>query len=239
MKKQTLFFIVTAGLISFGSALQLSSEPILFKSLESATKTGSPVFNRVQFIPGWNQDVWMMQQSHQGLGPSFQIWDRLAIVLDKTSKPYQAKFYQLSPGKLIHEPTPLLAPLKARCFACHSNGPRAIRPDLSTQGVKLSFLERARIQLWNLRVKTYGRVDSLAGEETEGGAPFRSKLPILAQPLKLKSCVRCHSKEGIRKPLELEHLGTAHFLVHEGLMPPFPFRAHADDVKLLNTMTGN
>jgi hypothetical protein len=238
MRKLILFITVIAG-PTFLSGLFFSGDPIVFRSLESATEVGDPVFNRIKFIPGWEQDIWLMQQSHAGLGPEFKSWDRLAIVVDKSQKPYQAKFYQFAPGELRLGSHSEAAPFKARCFACHSNGPRAIRPNPIATEAHVSWLDRAKVGLWNLRVKTYGKVDSHPGQEIGSGAPFRSSYPILDQALKLKSCTLCHSESGIRKPLRLEHIGTANFLVQKGFMPPFPFKAHPEDVELLKRLTRN
>ena len=218
------------------SSLFFSKNPIIFQSLESKTVWGGLVFNRVKFIPGWNQDIWLMQQSHLGLGVGFEKWDRLAIIMDKSQKPYQAKFYQFAPGNFRLPDGSEAAPFKARCFACHANGPRAIRPNPTSIKAHITWMDRAKIGLWNLRIKTYGKIDSIAGQEVMTGEPFRSRYPILGQSLKLKSCTACHSETGIRKTLKLEHVGTAHFLVQQGFMPPFPFKANSDDIELLRRL---
>lgn len=223
------------GLVSGLFFILSTASPITFESLESKTETGSPVFNQVQFQGGWNQDVWLMKQSHHGHELPLANWDRLAIVVDKTVKPYRASFYQFTPAQKLEFGGPSeSAPYKAMCFACHANGPRAVRPQFHSESVAVSLPDRIRIALWDLRVKTYGRVDSVPGAEIPGGAPFKSRHAILSLPLGLKTCTHCHSPNGFRSELKLEHLSTARFLVNQGIMPPFPFKATPSEIKKLN-----
>jgi len=227
----------SALLVGFALSSELR-DPIVFQSLESKTGNGGPVFNQVKFIPGWNRDIWLMRQTHEGYDRDYTRWDRLAIVVDKTQRPYRAVFYQFRPGaelRLASESE--AAPFKARCFACHANGPRAIRPDGDSHEGRLSFGQKFAISILNLRVKTYGRVNSTPAKAIQGGAPFRSALNIFSRPLGLKTCVRCHSSSGIRNELKLEHLGTARFLVQHGIMPPFPFSATSAERARLEFMT--
>jgi hypothetical protein len=94
-------FLTLSLAITLGSLLYdgfFNQAPIVFESLQSKTKSGMPVFNRIQFLPGWEQDIWLMQQSHDGLDMNYVHWDRLAIVVDKTKSPCEAAFYQLAPG---------------------------------------------------------------------------------------------------------------------------------------------
>lgn len=242
MKKTIVFSFIGLGVFL---GLFLSSElfsPVVFESLESVTENGQPIFNQVKFIPGWKQDTWVMRQSHKGFHPNLSEWDRLTIVVDKTQSPYRSTFYQYAPGEL--EPGKQLIPFKARCYACHVSGPRAILPNNDSSFVKLSIQERVRVALWNLRIKSYGAAESLSGQNFSGqnfsgqnvneGAPFKSSYAILSRPLGLKSCSKCHRQNGIRNELKLEHIGTARFLVKNGLMPPFPFHLSAADREALN-----
>lgn len=232
-KPIALIFLVAGPMLVSG--LLPSESPVLFRSLESETETGGPVHNRVRFEAGWNKDVWKMSQTHSGLGN--KAWDELAIVVDKSKRPFQAKFFQLEPGSSGDPEVSKPAPLKARCFACHANGPRAILPNGLATEAPISGFDRVKIFAWNLRIKTYGRVDSRAGAEPPGGAPFKSRLPILSRPLELKSCTGCHSADGIRNPLRLEHVGTANFMAAQGHMPPFPFQARKEDLETLRKLT--
>lgn len=61
--------------------------PVTFASLESVTNKGHTVFNQVQLLSGVDKDVWLMRQSHRGLTPDKQNWDRLAIIIDKSTTP--------------------------------------------------------------------------------------------------------------------------------------------------------
>jgi hypothetical protein len=236
---------IALGLLLFPQASTLLRTPVIFQSAESVTGDGGAVFNQVKWIPGWTRDVWMMRQSHHGYDGDTRSWDRLAIVVDKTVRPYRAAFYQFAPGEewvapgisgpglTSHAPA---APYRARCYACHVTGPRAIRPAPESAVIQMSWLDQVHVLLWNLRIKTYGVALSEPGQAPTGANPFRSRHPILRRPLGLKSCIRCHSPDGIRGELRLEHAGTARFLVEQGIMPPFPFRASAEDRALLNRL---
>lgn len=203
----------------------LSQKSVTFQSLESETETGAPVFNQVSWQPGLKQDVWLMRQSQGQFHKDMGSWDKLKIVVDKSKRPYQARFYQEGG-------------YKARCFACHANGPRAIRPQWQSPAVDNNVLDRLRVAVWNMRIKTYGRVESVPGQDDTHSTPFRSQHQILARPLGLTSCLRCHASGGLRNPLTVEHLGTARFMLEKGLMPPFPFKAAPGDLDLLNRMIG-
>ena len=213
-------------LIGLGLTLGLffilnSKTPIAFESLESKTENGLSVFNRIKYLPGWDQDIWLMQQSHSGYQLEFSEWDKLAIVVDKTKSPTTATFYQLSKGELDFSGATI--PNKARCFACHANGPRAIRANDLSAVVTTNFFQKVQIAFWNLRIKTYGKINSFSSQDFEEGVPFKSKSENLSQKFDLPTCIKCHSNSGIRSELKLEHLGTIRFLVKNGYMPPLPF----------------
>lgn len=226
-----LILIIVAG--SGYVVLLCDQNSVVFASLESKTEEGQPVFNRVKLISGWQQDVWLMQQSHQGVNVHGAKWDHLAIVVDKTKLPYEASFYQLTPGEWHPADGALnTVPFKTRCYACHPNGPRAIRPDLTSQ--QLSFEDRLRIQVMNLRIKTYGFTRSVSGVDVDDGVPFRSNYSVLQRPLKLKSCTKCHKEGGLRGELTMEHLETARFLIDNHFMPPLPFGIDEEDLSLFD-----
>ncbi|MEZ4742933.1 MAG: hypothetical protein R3B45_10880 [Bdellovibrionota bacterium] len=227
--------IVVSSLI-FGLAITLLDDPVVFESLESKTINGDAVFNRIKFFPGWKQDIWIMQQSHNGLNSRVSDWDKLAIIVNKEKSSYIANFYQLKPGALSVNVEWQPVPFKVRCYACHANGPRAIRPNLNSKQ-KPSIRERIQIGILNLRIKSYGNMSSNSGKKFEQGAPFKSSHKSLNRPLKLKSCKLCHSKNGLRNKLTLEHLSTVRFLINRGEMPPYPFKIHGDEIKDLHNLT--
>ena len=211
------------------------NRPILIESLESKTISGQPVFNRIAWFPGWSHDTWMMQQSHQGLFREFHQWDRLAIVVDKTTRPRTARFYQFEPGNLSWDPQSKMRPFRAACFMCHSNGPRAIRPNFDSDNIRLSALDRARVFLWDLRIKTYGRVladpahalskDEEALASAGKMTPFRYPGKDENEPLHLSSCIKCHNESWWgRGSLTRQHFATIGFMVENGFMPPPGFR---------------
>ncbi len=103
------------------------STSILFQSLESKAIDGSADFNRIRWFQLADQDVWMMNQSHHGISAEKEKWDRLAIVVDKTTTPPTAKFYQLKSGPLVWSEDIIQqrVPYKVSCFICHANGASA------------------------------------------------------------------------------------------------------------------
>ena len=237
--KNSLFFwatvLSTLALCFNLVTLSKNNSSIRFESLESQTKEGKAVFNEVTFKKDGTKDVWLMRQSHAGLNAGLEKWDRLAIVVDPAKE--EAIFYQFKPGqKLEFASQAEAAPYRARCYACHANGPRAIRPNFSSSEIQLSFPEKARIILWNLKIKTYGKLSGLSGQSLKKGSPFKSEFPVASRPLDLKSCTPCHSQDGIRSPLRLEHVSTARFLIQKNIMPPFPFRANPGDLKTLENI---
>ncbi len=214
--------------ISLGLFFLTAPATVTFESKESKTFAEGPVFNRIRFIPGWKRDIWIMAQSHLGLHAEFKNWNKLAIVVDKSQSPTVATFYQLKQdGKMELSTQPL--PYKARCFACHADGPRAIRWNHESEAIVPNALESAALTVWNLRIKIYGHVSSQAGTTFQDGEPFRAEQPVYKRPLGIATCERCHSATGLRNALSLEHLGTALFLVRSGYMPPFPFQLTAQE----------
>ena len=201
---------------------------VLFQSLESETETGAPVFNEIAFFRQGNQDIWMMKQSQHGLNLDHSLWDRLAIVVDRDSEPKTAKFYQLAPGELNDLDLSKAVPLKARCFACHSSGPRAIR-----ENSNLGFTSQLQLSIWNTQIRLYGAIQSSAQEFPDQGIPFRSRMNVMKKPLGLTSCKKCHWSQGVRSPLTMEQLGTSYFLMKNHLMPPFPFSANSGELEKL------
>jgi hypothetical protein len=218
--------------------------PIPFTSLESRTTENGRVHNRIAFIPGVQKDVWMMQQSHSGLGAAYEKWDRLAIVVDKTVYPRVARFYQLVPGAVEDKGvSPLTVPFVARaipykvpCFMCHPNGPRAVRPDTSAADIPLSFYDKIKIELWNIRIKTYGRVISTPTSESlkDPAKPFRFSQPLANEKLDAPTCRRCHNDKWYgRGYLTQQNIFAARFMVTNGFMPPPGFSASTEDLEIL------
>lgn len=217
-----LGFII--GAIVLGWYLTL---PFTFSSWESKTLDGGVVYNRIKFIPGFSEDTWLMQQSHQGPDVPTTTWDRLAIVVDKTKNPHVSKFYQFAQGPLemghAHESVPFRAP----CMSCHVSGPRGIRPQ------NAHLLLKIKIAMLNMRIKTYGQSISEPGQTTLAGAPFKREHHALKKPLALKSCISCHSDNAIRGPLTMDNIDTARFLVDIKQMPPWPFSISSEDHQAL------
>lgn len=193
-------------------------QPLVFLSLESKTDQGEGVYNRIKFIPGWNVDIWIMQQNHRGPNQPTNSWDRLAILVDKTKSPREASFYQFIPGELKFGTLAEQTAFRAPCYSCHASGPRAIRPATS------NVIEIMKVGLLNLRIKTYFQSKSIAGQNVVGDVPFKRQHKMLEKNLPLTGCAMCHGENKIRNELTFDHLATAQFLVEKNEMPPWPLR---------------
>ena len=213
------------GLGSLPVVVWFDDREIVIESQESKTTASTPVFNKIKWIRLKEKDVWMMNQSHRGFTAHESGWDRLAIVVDRKTTPKTARFYQLNPGPLQWSENQKELPPKVSCFICHANGPRAIRPNLSSSFAVPSLNERLKIQLWNLRIKSYGRV-MLDVEHDKRDAtaipPVRWRGDFENEPLKIATCVKCHKDSGLiaRGTLKRQHLSTIRFMVESGHMPP-------------------
>ena len=145
LPKGSAFFLIAAclGVIPGTFYFAPTSRSVSFESLESRTDSGAPVFNQIGFVGGWSQDVWLMRQSHHGFTKSPERdWDRLAIVVDKTERPYRARFYEFRPGPLRLADASEAAPFKARCYACHAVG--GIRNELKLEHLGIiSFMVKS------------------------------------------------------------------------------------------------
>lgn len=211
--------------------------PLVIQSLESKNLEDGPVFNRIKWIPSATTDTWIMQQSHHGLSPDVATWDRIAIVIDKTQTPKSAHFYQIAPGD---GPIDLSQrrPYRASCFLCHPNGPRVIRPDLSSMTAPLSFTQKLQLLIYNFRIKTYGRVIAHAGSEDSdfsGDIPFRYSGRRDNEPLTIKTCVICHREAGpfARGVLTRQNFLPIKFMLQHKIMPPFGIPVGAHDLSEL------
>jgi hypothetical protein len=233
---------VTGGLF----LLATDSQSVHIESAESKNLELKSVFNEIRWIPGVKRDIWMMNQSHFGRHPQTSHWERLAIVIDKTKSPPVAKYYQFEAGPLIWEDS-LLAkqvPYRASCFICHNNGPRALRPMSESQEASLNFRDRAKILLWNARIKTYGRIHyDLEHDEKDKtlAVPFSFHTSADQDELKVKTCVICHKEQGFlgRGALVRQQTGTIKSMVVRGEMPPPGFRlSEAENKELQDFLKG-
>ncbi|MFM8314229.1 MAG: hypothetical protein ACKOA8_08090, partial [Deltaproteobacteria bacterium] len=141
---------------------------ISFESLESQTVQLNPVYNRIRFEQRGGKDIWTMLQSHYGPNLPKKDWDSIAIVVEAG----KALFYQLPQGTERWTESVQPTPYKAKCLMCHANGPRAIRPNMNSKDVLLNWRERLQIALWNLRIKSYGRLKNI-GDPHYGSLQFQ------------------------------------------------------------------
>ena len=229
-------FICISLLSTAGLSFILNPIEIAFESKESKTINLGAVFNKVKWIEGFDQDVWMMNQSHHGHNAAPSKWERLAIVVDKTKTPYQASFYQLQTGDLEWSPDLIKnrKTYRASCFLCHNNGPRAIRP----QDNSVSLKEKLIIAAWNLRIKTYGRIvyNPIHDQEDKTAeVVFRNHMEGDNDTLQVKTCTICHRDSGFfaRGLLSRQQRGTIKFLVENKQMPPTGFSLSEKEKKEL------
>lgn len=230
-----IMVFLSAGLL-FGALFFVSTDALTFESLESKTFDNQKVFNKIQFIPGWNKDVWMMNQSHQGLQAEAKKWDRIAIVVDKNYK--TARFFQLEPGELEWTGREKPMDYKISCFVCHSNGPRAIRPNFKSQVATQGWVSKLKVFAWNLRIKSYGQLAAVA---TPGNIPLRITMNEANTPLQLPVCTQCHNNNGhffSRGELTRQNFATIGFMVDNGFMPPMGIQLSKGEKEVLDHFLG-
>ncbi|HXH31241.1 MAG TPA: hypothetical protein VNJ01_10550 [Bacteriovoracaceae bacterium] len=207
-----------------GAALTMTlPEPeVLIQSLESKTQQGHPVFNRIKFKGSSRADQWFMWQSHDGAKAPAPGWDQIKITVDKSTEPFLVSYQQFKKGREVE--------LKASCFTCHANGPRAIRPDYASKEVAYRFSDKLWISWMNLKMKSYGKVkikdESYSLKGTERRVPLRYFSKLDSAPLKVKTCLQCHNEDRFfsRGELQRQHSGTIKHLVATKQMPPWPFK---------------
>ena len=148
-----VYKVVALALVVLSTALVIliqDDQEVFIESEESKTITGNPVFNKIKWIKREDKDIWMMKQSHHGTHTKNGEWDRLAIVIDKTKSPMTARFYQLESGPLEWMGDPREIPFRVSCYMCHSNGPRAIRPNYDSPFNETSLWGKLKIAYWNI-----------------------------------------------------------------------------------------
>ncbi len=195
---------------------------LLIRSRESKTIENKPVLNEIKWFKFADKDIWMMNQSHDIDDNHFgKKWDRLAIVIDKKTKPMSAQFFQLKPGPLewSEDLIKQQVAFKVSCFMCHANGLRVIRPTYS------NWLQTIKTFAWNLKIKSYGRVIA-SSEHTKSDqrlkTPFRHQAKMDNEKLQVKLCLYCHKDSGIfaRGFLTRQNFMTIKFMVDNKIMPP-------------------
>jgi hypothetical protein len=228
-------FIAGALIFSVSEASALTIESEESKNIEL-----KPVFNEIRWIPGFKQDIWMMNQSHFGSKPAAHQWERLAIVIDKTVSPMVARYYQFEPGPLEWSDDLLQkrTTFRASCFICHNNGPRALRPIYESTSAPLDLADRFKIQVWNLRIKTYGRIVYDKAQDIEDvnlKTPFRYNKDRYNDKLTVKTCTYCHRDSGFlaRGSLVRQQTGTIESMIERGHMPPPGFSLSAKEKEQL------
>ena len=159
-----------------------------------------------------------MKQSHQGVDASEKQWDRVSIEVNQKNK--EALFKQHESFGDFQSDTPT-KPFSVSCYLCHSNGPRAIRPNWDSKRAPIGLWDSARIHLWNLRIKLYGPLEGFAGK---GAGGFKMKNPLFEKVLKVKACARCHNEDFMgRGSLKKHHFLSIRFMLEKGYMPPKGF----------------
>lgn len=209
------------------SASVLLERAVAIESVESKTTWLNPVYNQIQLRTQGTRDVWEMRQSHQGPNAPIAQWDHIRIVVDRKTTPAQVSYYQLEHNQPVE--------LKASCYTCHANGPRALRPRLDSPERPLSVLDRATVALMNLRIKSYGPMRIQRESYRLRGEPRKVPLAFFSQhdqaPLRVATCLKCHNTEDRfgRGQLQWQHRTTIRQLVAQGTMPPWPYRLSAEE----------
>lgn len=239
---KTFFISVATSVLMMGLLMasliflfDVDEQEVIIQSLESRTTEDKPVYNKIKFIKSGAKNIWMMNQSHAGLTKDLTKWERLAIVVENN----KASFYQFEAGPLEWSEDLLKKQVDYRvsCFMCHNNGPRAIRPD--QQGLNISFYDQTKIFFWNLKIKSYGRIQeseemSLADQSRE--IPFKHRQGLENETLNVKTCLHCHKEEGFlaRGKLTRQQAGTIEFLVKNKIMPPAGFSLSKEEQIQIN-----
>jgi hypothetical protein len=225
----TSLFILMLSLMGTAYSFFTSSPTIKIQSIESKTGDYKEVYNQIQLKSYPEKDVWLMRQSHLGPHLNLKNWDELMIVVDK--KKSQVSYHQLKDGR---ESEYLIS-----CFICHANGPRLIRPDPSSLNARLGFKDKIALNLYNLRIKTYGRL-SLAPERVRI-KPLKYSGKLDNTPLKVKTCAYCHNSDTPwgRGELVRQQSGAISHLVETKQMPPWPFSLSEEEkLELKNYIAG-
>lgn len=232
--KLTVFilFLITI-LVVF---LKTESHEVFLESLESKNQFGEPVFNRIKLMSTNERDIWMMNQSHHGKNTPDENWDRLAIVVDKTTQPFTARYYQLPAGPLIWSENPVTKPFRVSCFMCHNNGPRVIRPNNQSATHPINSIETIQIFFLNFKIRSYPRILPDAthlGKTDSVGAPFRWTGNYENETLEVKACTKCHNEIGprARGKLTRQQTPTIRFMVESGFMPPHDSQLNKNEQK--------
>jgi hypothetical protein len=226
MKIKKLVFLVIklffgAGLMGLLFFFYLNQPyDVLLESIESKTNEGNSVYNKISFAQNQDQDIWYMQQSHKK-----GEWDQLKIVVDKTQNPKRAYYYQYKNNQEVK--------YRVSCFLCHANGPRAIRPNWESKEVNNNIKDKMVVALWNLKIKTYGKIITPQNQHIDPPLKYSGKLDTT--PLQIKTCQRCHGSENIfgRSALLRQQAGTMLHLVERGEMPPWPYKMSSEEKKYL------
>ena len=208
--------------------------PILIESLESKTEKAGKVFNRIQLNQKNGTDIWLMEQSHYGVHAKKKLWDNIAIKVTNN----QAEFIQYQNSEKNISTHLKHSEFKVSCFFCHSNGPRAIRPNYNSKEAPISFWNQARIMIWNLKIKTYGKLIASGGV---GARPLRHPHPLANQKLEIKTCNLCHKDSGLfaRGDLYKQNTMAIRFMVENGQMPPPGFQLSPLEKEKLNQFLKN
>lgn len=239
-----LVIFLTLILSTSLSIIYSNGEAISFESQESKISDNGNVYNSIKWFDLGRKDIWMMNQSHSGPNAKGEKLDRLAIVIDKTKSPKVASFFQLEPGPLKWSNDIKVKPFKVSCFVCHSNGLRAIRPNMNSKDKPIGLAQSLKLKMWNIKIKSYGVV--VASEKDLNSyrtqfPPFKWQQPQLNKKLNIKTCNYCHKNNGIlaRGVLTKQNAPTIKFLYESGQMPPFGMKLSKNEKHELEKFIGN
>jgi cytochrome c553 len=222
--------LLLGGVVVFAKSQVNNS--VTIESMESKTTSGHPVYNTIKFYASKDQDTWVMLQSHDGIKHPIEEWDQIKITVDKKARPYQVSYHQYKDGKEIE--------LKASCYTCHSNGPRAIRPNYDSMDVNYNVKAKLNVAWMNLQIKMYGKSKIKISNYKLNGAYRKVPLKYFGkadtETLKVKTCTYCHKADGLmaRGELQRQHITTISHLTKTHQMPPWPFKLSKAEQKELS-----
>jgi hypothetical protein len=192
------------------TAYETASGSVEFTSGESYTGKGGHVVNNVRFLKQKDFDVWLMEQKSAGTHEK----NHIAIVVEKGFKTYTSYYFEFEIAQGKVQPVPFTA----ACFRCHASGPRAIRPQKSPWTVDLNEKQIATIRDWNDTISAYGVVETFwpKYDPADNESPIKINSATAEEPFPNLKCVKCHSENGRRAPLQRQHMDSILYLLSHG-----------------------
>ncbi len=195
------------------------------------------VKNRGHLFEQERFDYWVLHQTMEE--PGFSNTTRFIIVVDKSVVPRRAFFLQLKDGVVAPNELPSPRGFTTRCFSCHPNGARIVRPQVSDKLPPLTAADKALLKKWNAIIAAYRVTDtwvpeprrSLTDEQvaalppsakppSDYEVPVREVGEMANAPLVMAGCVGCHRRDsGVRGPLVMQNAESILMMLHYPVDP--------------------